>query len=102
MSDSAKRHVLGVIALVFTAIALYFYLSPPERPFFINLHAASARVGVFCVALWLAWPELLRLPRWIFQVIPLLAILLAWKPRLFLLAIPIVVVVIILRPRKRE
>jgi hypothetical protein len=102
MSDSTKRHLIGLFAVVFCSIALYFYISPPEHPFLVNLHAASARVGIFCIALWLAWKELLRLPPWIFKLIPILVVLLAWKPKLFLLAIPIVLAILILRPKNRK
>ena len=49
--------------------------------------------------LWLAYPEVKRLPAWLLPTIPLLIVILAVKPRWFLIALPIVILMVIIRPK---
>ncbi len=69
---------------------------PGEGAALKQLYAACCRLGPALVALWLAYPQLERLPGWLLQVIPLVVILGAYRPRILLVAIPIVIALVVL------
>lgn len=58
------------------------------------------RMCVMMFLLWLAWPELERLPRWIFFAIPILVVLCAWRPQLILFVGPALFFFWLLQPPK--
>ena len=58
------------------------------------------RMCVMMGLLWLAWPELERLPRWIFFAIPVLVVLCAWRPQLILIVVPALFLLWLLQPPK--
>ena len=49
--------------------------------------------------LWVAYPEVERMPGWILGAIPALVVVLALRPKWFLIAVPILIGLAILRPR---
>jgi hypothetical protein len=99
-----RRQAIGIIAIVLllAAAALCIWL-PDQADEGLTLGALGAfvRVGAVMAALWLAYPDVKRLPAWLLAVIPLLLVILAWKPRWFLYALPIVIALVILKPRAR-
>jgi hypothetical protein len=94
-----RRNAVGIIALVLLAGAAYFWFFPPESAAMLNLEAAFRRVGLLMGAWWLAYEEVQRLPNWAWTAIPVLIVVLALRPRLFLVAIPVIIILAILRPR---
>lgn len=98
-----RRHALGIIAILFLLVAagltvqsLVQPLSPAAREF----QAASLRVGTLLFIGWLAYDQILRVPRWAWFVFPALVIAVLLKQfKLVLLLIPIFLVIAILRPR---
>ena len=80
---------LGVVA----AFGLFrYYYARDDSLLQIN------RTFVIAFLLWLAWPELARLPKWLATVVPIVAIICAWRPQLILVALPIAFVYLLLRP----
>jgi hypothetical protein len=63
--------------------------------------AGLVRVGLALGALWLALPELKRLPRWVLVAAAVLLVVLARFPKQFFVAIVVAVAFAILRPRVR-
>ena len=64
--------------------------------------AASIRVGVVMSLVWLAMPQLERLPRWLPIAVVALAVVLAIRPRLFPLGLVVVLLLWFLRPRNHQ
>lgn len=95
-----RRTALGLLAATLVTGAVYFSLWPPES---VNWRAwllpACVRMGAVTTALWMAWDDLQRLPRWVLSATVTALVLVAIKPRLFLLIIPLVAVLAIIRPR---
>lgn len=60
---------------------------------------ALLRVGLMLGALWLALPEVQRIPNWLYGVILCGGIVLALRPRYFLLAVGMALALALLRPR---
>ena len=97
-----RRIAVGIIAIVLFVGVAYFLLYPPEGALETQLEAACWRVGALMAAIWLAYPEVARLPGWLLGMVPILGLILALKPRYLLLAVPIVIAMAILKPRVRR
>ena len=94
-----RHHAIGIIALVLLLGAAAIWIWPLEWSMQDALLGALVRVGAVMGALWLAYDDVKRLPPWIVAVVPLLLLTLAVKPKWFLIALPIVIALAILRPR---
>ncbi len=97
-----RRHAIGVIALILLFGALVLWIWPLQHAWHAPLFAACCRLGPFMAVLWVAYPEVRRLPAWLLPTIPLLAVILAYRPRWFFVALPIVIALAILRPKARS
>jgi hypothetical protein len=94
-----RRHIVGSLAAVLLAGALVLQFLP-QHEHLEPIWASCWRLGALLAVWWLAWPDLQRLPGWLLAVFPLLAIILWRVPKLFLLAVPALIVVALLRPRR--
>lgn len=63
--------------------------------------AVCLRSGLFLGALWLALPEVLAIRPWRVAGLASLAVLVAWRPQVFLVLVGALVAVAFLRPRWR-
>jgi hypothetical protein len=97
-----RRISVGIIAILLFVGAGYFHAYPPEGGFWTQLEAACWRVGALMAVIWLAYPEVARLPRWLLGMVPILGVILALRPKYLLLAVPIVIAMAILKPRVRR
>ena len=79
--------------------AVWYMFFPPEGAWEVQFEAAFWRLGAMMSVIWLAYPEVKRLPGWLVGTIPLLVVVLAIKPKWFLIAVPIVVALAILKPK---
>jgi len=93
------RPTIGIIALVLLASALLLWLRPLDWGGQQALLAACVRVGVVMSALWLAHPQVSRLPAWFLPTLLVAAIVVAIRPKLIVLAVPLIIALCILRPR---
>ena len=65
-----RRHLLGLIALVSLLLAAVLSGYPPLADY-QTVGAMSLRVGLVLGAVWLAWPDLHRLPAWVWYILPI-------------------------------
>ncbi len=95
-----RRHAIGIIAIVLLVRGVVREFWPIEGQGLLKgLNAACWRVGPLMTVLWLAYPQIHRMPAWLWATIPALTIVLALRPKWFLIALPIVVALAVLRPR---
>lgn len=94
-----RRNMIGIIAIVLLWAAAALWIWPLETSWYEPLKAACSRLGPFMAALWLAYNEVKRLPPWLLATIPALVLVLAVRPRWFLIALPIVIALAILKPK---
>lgn len=94
-----RRHAFGIFALIFVIAGVYFALQPP-RETTQWFYGVLLRVGLVLGALWLAYPELSRVPPWLFGVLAVAIGIVMVRPRLIIIVAPAVVAIWILRPRK--
>ena len=71
------------------------------RSFDPMVQGALVRTFIEALALYLAWPELVRLPKWIWTAIPVVIIVGAFRPQFLIFAIPALLLVIYLTPKRR-
>jgi hypothetical protein len=103
MRDSdPRRNLLGVIALVALLAGAVLYFVDGAHSRYLEWTSACLRVGAVLGAVWLAMPEFRRPGnRWLVAAILAGFVVLAWRPRLFLVAAVLFVVAWFLRPRGR-
>jgi len=94
-----RRTAVGIIAILLILGAAAFWIWPPGSDGYQQFEAACWRVGALMAVWWLAYKEVERMPGWALATIPLLVIVLAVRPRWFLFAIPVVIALAILKPR---
>jgi hypothetical protein len=94
-----RRHAIGIIAIVLLLGAGALWIWPLDNTWYLPLKSACMRLGPCMAVLWLAYPDVKRLPAWLLPTIPLLLAILAYKPRLFLIALPVVILLVIIRPK---
>jgi len=96
------RTKIGVIAVACLLIAAGFYVAGSEATIRVpEMQGALFKVGLVMAAIWLAYPNLKRLPAWLAVSGCVGAILIAVHRRLALFVIPLLILAWFLRPRNR-
>ena len=94
----AMRDKIGLIALVLAALACYSKFRGSD-PLYL---AAYVRSAIIMGILWMAWPELVLLPRWIYISLPILLIVGAFRPHLLLIFVPLILLYWFLVPKPKK
>lgn len=84
-----NRTAIGIIALVLLVGGAGLLIWPLDWDGNQALTAACLRVGIVMGAIWLAMPQLARLPGWLIQAVVVVAVVCAYRPRLALFAVPL-------------
>jgi len=79
-----RRHAMGIIAAVLLALGLAFWVWPPTGGGGEFLHGSLIKSGLVLGAAWLAFPQLDRMPGWLFVTVVGVLLVVAVKPRIFL------------------
>jgi hypothetical protein len=97
-----RRHLIGILAILCLACAVGLWVWPfaGSEPY----QSGSLRLGAVLAAMWLAFPDVRRIPTWALLLAPVLLFMLVRFPRQLLLAIPAILVLAflnrVLRPKK--
>ncbi len=101
-----RRLILGLISIALLATGAILYFIQPASQGLDVFGAACVRVGVAMSALWLAYPDLQRIPVWMSGALLVVVAIVAVNPKLFSRLIVVVLVVYLafwmLRPRVRK
>ena len=99
-SKRSLRSKLGWIVLCMGGLVAFglfrHYTANDDSLFEMN------RTFVIMFLLWLAWPELERLPRWALVAAPICAIICAWRPQYLVVAVPVILLFFMLRPSAKR
>ena len=95
-----QRHVLGMISIVMLSLGASLYVWQPFESL-QGIHGMCVKVGVVLLALWLAFPQINRLPAWLFQAILVSVVVVARWPRMIFLVVPIAIAYWMLQPRRK-
>ncbi len=93
------RPTVGWLALASLAVGVVLLLAGPQGSGYETWSGGSLRVGFALGALWLALPEIRQIPRWLYGVCLGLALIVALRPKFFLLAMILALATAFLRPR---
>ncbi len=85
------RHLLGLIALTSLGSAAILYWTTYQAA-----GAMGMKVGLVLGAFWLAWPDLHRLPRWLWYVLPIGCVMLIYARQFLVFLIPVFTVAMVL------
>ena len=95
-----RRHAIGIITLLLLAGAAAFWIWPQSGSTWApQFEAACWRVGALMGVLWIAYPDLKRIPPWFWGVLVAALVIVAVRPRVALAAVPVLLVLAVLRPR---
>jgi hypothetical protein len=96
------RPTIGILALVLlTAGFLLWVLAEESEDIYLWI-GACLRVGAVMATLWFALPQLQRMPPVLVTMVVVFCLIVAIRPRLFLLAFLIALAYGFLRPRLRS
>jgi hypothetical protein len=98
-----RRHVVGILAIGFLAAAAALLIWPVvDATFWLGV---ALRLGIVLGAMWLAWPQLARLPAWLAAVVLVVAaaaVLLARHKLTLLVVTAALLIAAVVRPRTRS
>jgi len=97
-----RRNLIGLSALFLLAIGGVFTISGATGAMAAEGQASSFKLGVICGLIWLAYPELLKLPSWLFPVLFCTALAAFRYKWLFVLAPIVAAVCWLLKPRPKN
>jgi len=93
-----RRHAVGLLAVFLLILGVGLWLADAQQ----WLEFACLRVGALLAVWWVAYPDLRRLPAWLLVAAPVVLVLVALRPRRFLVLVPLLVAAALLWPRKRS
>jgi hypothetical protein len=94
-----RRHIMGFLGLVLFIAGACAFTFGIDDGFFAG---AGVRAGAVLLVLWLAWPQLIRIPPWVFVGGFIAAAVIAIRPSWAIWVIPILVVLWLVMPRWRQ
>ena len=99
MKPMPIRKKMAVITIVLWGLSILGFVNH-YSPLY---EGAFIRSAIAMTALWLAWPEIVRFPRWLFIAVPLIMIVAVFQPRILLAAVPLLLLYgfLIPKPKKR-
>ncbi|MDO4587531.1 MAG: hypothetical protein Q4C95_09575 [Planctomycetia bacterium] len=102
-SSFSMRTKIGLITIVlFIGILIGAWRSYQNGTSDDPISEACNRIGIMMFILWVAWPELVRLPRWFYISIPIIMAIAAWRPMILIYACPLLLLYWFLLPNKKS
>lgn len=97
-----RRRLIGVLALLLLLCGVWHAWARPASYAWQPVAAGCLRVGLLLLAVWLAYAELQRVPSWLWGTMLCGLVLIAWRPRLAVVLLPIFGLMIGLRALGRR
>jgi hypothetical protein len=94
-----RRTAFGLLGVVSFLVGALLYLFGPSRDPYIAFAGGGVRVGLVLGAIWLAYPQLVRIPWWFVQIGLVGALLVAVRPKFAAVVLPLLIALWLLRPR---
>ena len=94
-----RRPLLGVLSLILLAIGFAIWVAGAET--MMGISGPGVRVGVLLGTVWLAYPDLKRIPAWFSRVLLVALCVIVVRPKAALFAVPLILAIWFLRPRHK-
>lgn len=88
-----RTRIALLTILIWLAVPYAFWQYQHGKPDYLSF---CLRGGLIMAIFWLAWPEVEKLPKWIFLALPFAAVIAVWRPMFLIYLIPIYFIVKIL------
>jgi hypothetical protein len=95
------RYYIAILASLCFLGAAAFAIWPPG-PGYEQLDSFLWRLGALTAVLWLAYPDLMRIPRWLALAVPVLVLVLVKWPKLIFVIVPALIVLVVLQRTMRR
>jgi hypothetical protein len=98
-----KRTAIALLALILLAVGIALTIAGATGAGAVECQASSLKLGVLCCLVWLAYPELIKLPGWLFPALACTG-LAAYRWRWLFALVPIIAAggwLLHPRPRKK-
>ncbi len=102
LPPSVRRHAIGIIALVLVAGAVVLMFWPDRGPMGQEATAACLRIGILMMFIWLAYDQLVRVPKWLWFTFPPLVVVLVVRPKWAIYLVPVLLLLALLRPKGKS
>ncbi len=89
LQHKQKRLLIGVLGLVLLAIGAWLTFSGATGAAALDGKMSSIRLGLLCCLIWLAYPELIKIPAWLIPAAVVAALAIYRWPK-FLALVPII------------
>ncbi len=86
------------VGLLLGAVVFYFF--PPQSPWAQQLEASCWRLGAILLVLWVAYPDVRRMPAWFWLMLPLVIAVLVFRPKWFVILLPVLIAIALLKPKR--
>jgi len=93
------RSKLGILTVLLLTIALGLRLFADEDK--ATAEFACLRMAIVLGAAWMAYPQLVVLPRWMILSTTAVAIVAAIKPKALIIGLPLLAILFMLRPKSK-
>ncbi len=95
----SRRVTIGIIGWVLLIVGIFIFFYGPHDDTWTMLCGACVRVGLIMLALWLAFPQVSRVPPWIYGCSLVALIVVAARPKWIVWVGPSLVALWLVRPR---
>ena len=101
---SYRRHAVGIVAIVFLAAGVGLWLFPLHGAGYEQAWSIGLRIGAVLGLYWLAYPEIQRVPGWLWFVVPLELLAAVIRPLRWtlLLLVPLAILLALSPSRKAQ
>lgn len=96
-----QRATTGILALLLLFGSGLLFLFQPAWGDTQAIAASALRIGAVLGAIWLAYPELSRLPKWLVPLLIGVIVAIAFRPKLAFFIVPLVLAILLLRPKRK-
>jgi hypothetical protein len=97
-----RRTVLGILAVICLVGGVALLWFGPADETYLMFGSSGLRIGLVLGAFWLAYPQLSYVPWWFVQALLVGAVVVAVRPRMALIVLPLLLTIWLIRPRKRK
>ena len=96
-----RQHAFGILAILFISGGVYFAWQPPDGAT-QWLYAVLIRMGLVLGAIWLAYPELSRVPPWLYGILAIGIGLVMINLKLIVIFAPVIIAIWVFWPKKKS
>ncbi len=97
-----RRHALGIIGIVAFVVGVAAHCVADDQDGTMQAVSGSGtRIGAVLLSIWLAFPQISRVPAWMYKSGLISALVIAIRPKAAFVILPALALIWLLRPRPK-